>query len=561
MKRAVLILSAIAVFVLSFALPAGAQDREGDDGGIPAYSVARLKVLAGSVWVRLADVGEWQEYPNNAPLPPRSRISVPESSEAELQFHGSQFVLLTSGTDLEVRDAQEGKSTFRLRAGEIRYDLPDDDFAPVTVRIPGGGRTHFPEPGRYWLTVTDVDETRLVVRRGRATVTQDGDDFRLREGEVATIGGDVTIDRYRGGGTDYTASTPPPESARHGDVPPMVASELSDYGEWVTVPTYGNVWRPRVAAGWSPYVYGRWVWISPYGWTWVSNEPWGWYPYRCGYWLSDPVFGWFWTPYNSFVSVNFFFGSFRHFHHNLFFHSARVRFVPEGRDVRWVPLRPGERFRRAEFRPGDSRLARWNRPLEPGRVFTRAGDNRREWRDWSAVRTERQTAVRQAIQANPRPDNRGIRPERTMGRPAVVERGRAGGSTAPVVRTPPSRTMERPARVPRDRSVTQGKADRERNVGRGGVAPREGRTLTRPPEAVPRLQSRPPADAGERVREERGPAVRAPNGGDAGRDPRGERSIGGGRGGGGERGGGGDRGGGGGRGDFGGGRGDGGRSR
>ena len=122
-----------------------------------------------------------------------------------------------------------------------------------------------------------------------------------------------------------------PKGEAMGDAPPAVVNELREYGEWVDVPTYGYVWRPRVAVGWSPYVYGRWAWISPYGWTWVSNEPWGWYPYRCGYWLTDPVFGWIWSPYNAFVSVNFVFGSNRYRHHNVFFRPATVRFIPEGR--------------------------------------------------------------------------------------------------------------------------------------------------------------------------------------------------------------------------------------
>src|SRR3972149_6042931 len=108
------------------------------------------------------------------------------------------------------------------------------------------------------------------------------------------------------------------------------------------------------------------------------SEPWGWYPYRCGYWLTDPVFGWIWSPYNSFVSVNFVFGSHRYRHHNVFFRPATVRFIPEGRNVRWVPLRPGERFRPAEFRRGDARLSRWNRPLDSGRGFVRGGQDRRE---------------------------------------------------------------------------------------------------------------------------------------------------------------------------------------
>ena len=242
MKRAALYIAAsIAAFILAGVPPALAQEEEGPEGGISAYAVARVKVLDGSVWVRPSDGGDWEEFSSNSPIPPRSRVSVPDGSEAELQFHGGQFVLLTSGTDLEVRDLQEGKSVFRLRAGEIRFDLPPDDFAPVSVRVPGGAVAQFPVPGRQWLTVTDSDETRLVVRRGSAVVTVEGDEHRLRAGQEAVIGRDVAVGPYRGG-ADESAEPPPPseEAERQGDAPPVVVNELREYGEWVDVPTYGT---------------------------------------------------------------------------------------------------------------------------------------------------------------------------------------------------------------------------------------------------------------------------------------------------------------------------------
>ncbi|MBP2688268.1 MAG: FecR family protein, partial [Deltaproteobacteria bacterium] len=332
MKRAAVCTAiSIAVFMLAGPFPALAQEGEGFEAGFSVYAVARVKVLDGSVWVRPSGGGDWEEYLSNSPIPPRSRVSVPEGSEAELQFHGGQFVLLTPGTDLEVRELQEGKSAFRLRSGEIRFDLPPDDFAPVSVRVPGGAVAQFPVPGRHWLTVTDRDETRLVVRSGRAVVTVDGDEHRLRSGDEAVIGRDITVGRYQGG-AEESVEPPPAYAGEAPDAaPPVVVSELREYGDWVNVSAYGYVWRPHVAAGWSPYVYGRWVWISPYGWTWVSYEPWGWYPYRCGYWVTDPVFGWIWSPYHSFVSVNFVFGSNRYPHHRVYFRPATVRFVPEGR--------------------------------------------------------------------------------------------------------------------------------------------------------------------------------------------------------------------------------------
>ena len=542
MKRAAFCIAAsIAAFILAEAPPAlaqDAQDEAGAEGGFSAYAVARVKVLDGSVWVRPSGGGDWEEFSSNSPIPPRSRVSVPDGSEAELQFHGGQFVLLTSGTDLEVRDLQEGKSVFRLRAGEIRFDLPADDFAPVSVRVPGGAVAQFPEPGRQWLTVTDSDETRLVARRGGAVVTVDGDEHRLRAGQEAVIGRDVAVGEYRGGADESAEPPPPSEGEALGDAPPVVVNELQEYGEWVDVPTYGTVWRPRVAAGWSPYVYGHWTWISPYGWTWVSYEPWGWYPYRCGYWLTDPVFGWIWSPFNAFVSVDFVFGSSRFRHHNVFFRPATVRFVPEGGNVRWVPLRPGERFRPAGFARGDSRLARWNRPLDSGRVFVRGGADRREWRDWSGVRAERQVEIRKTRAAQPRPDTRTVRPER---------RGVRSPERQPATRTAPRE--DRRTGTPREAVPGPGKVERQTPAPRGVPA-------ARPPvrENIREVQPKedrsggPPAvrEGGRGIVQERAPAYRSPDAGSRGQEIRGNRGDDGGRGddrGGGDRGGG-DRGGG-----------------
>ncbi len=71
---------------------------------------------------------------------------------------------------------------------------------------------------------------------------------------------------------------------------------LAQYGEWVNVPTYGQVWRPaRVTAGWRPYLHGRWEWTDG-GWLWVSDEPWGWAAYHYGRWAADSNYGWIWVP-------------------------------------------------------------------------------------------------------------------------------------------------------------------------------------------------------------------------------------------------------------------------
>ena len=72
---------------------------------------------------------------------------------------------------------------------------------------------------------------------------------------------------------------------------------LSPYGRWETRAGYGEVWRPRVAAGWRPYTTGHWVYTD-YGWTWAADESWGWAPFHYGRWYQDADLGWGWVPGN-----------------------------------------------------------------------------------------------------------------------------------------------------------------------------------------------------------------------------------------------------------------------
>src|SRR4026208_1953651 len=59
---------------------------------------------------------------------------------------------------------------------------------------------------------------------------------------------------------------------------------MSDYGNWVWVQPFGQVWRPYVRSDWRPYVYGHWTYTR-YGPTWVGYEPWAWAGYHYGNWI------------------------------------------------------------------------------------------------------------------------------------------------------------------------------------------------------------------------------------------------------------------------------------
>jgi hypothetical protein len=74
--------------------------------------------------------------------------------------------------------------------------------------------------------------------------------------------------------------------------------ELSPYGQWATVPGYGEVWYPSgVGQGWRPYYDdGHWAYSDDYGWMWVSDLPWGWAPFHYGRWVFAAPYGWVWVP-------------------------------------------------------------------------------------------------------------------------------------------------------------------------------------------------------------------------------------------------------------------------
>jgi hypothetical protein len=432
---------ALSASATSPALSAGAGAEE---ESTPSTAVARLKIVKGTAWVRPADSGEWQEYPSNAPVVERARVSIPEGSESEIQFRGSQYLLLEGGSEVDVRQLGERKAAFRLRSGRVAFSLSKEDFAPVLVKLPGNRDVSMDAPGLYWLTV-DGDATRLNVRRGEGTVSGQGTQpVGVKGGEEAYIGNDVRVSK-----AGSVESRPAPETAltdaeRQAGIPEAAATELRGYGEWVWTSDYGYVWRPNAADDWAPYYYGRWVWVYPYGWNWVGYEPWGWWPYHYGGWVSVAAWGWVWAPCNTFYSAGYYYRGYPYSYRYGYYNPANVRFVNDGHYVRWIPQQPGQTAARATtFSRTDTRLTRWNQPMPGGTVVSRgrgaraaAGGGQVSAHGSSrggAGGTGRGAAVRSTGQASPRPFPEGggrvsAVPSRSVvrGRSAV-----AGGRASP----------------------------------------------------------------------------------------------------------------------------------
>jgi hypothetical protein len=71
---------------------------------------------------------------------------------------------------------------------------------------------------------------------------------------------------------------------------------MSQYGIWVSVSPFGQVWKPYAASDWRPYMYGHWISTQQYGQMWEGYEPWAWAGYHYGSWIYTPNYGWVWIP-------------------------------------------------------------------------------------------------------------------------------------------------------------------------------------------------------------------------------------------------------------------------
>jgi len=202
------------------------------------------------------------------------------------------LLFLARGTvAVEVRDVTTRERALRLDTNDVTILAP----SRTLFRVDAGRRG-----------------TEIYVLSGKVEVAGRGGRALVRAGEYAFVSGDSDIevdvsasprDRFARFVEERRERTDSRNTTRY------VSSDFAydydnasfdDWGGWTYSTTCGcTCWRPRVAAGWTPYALGYWRW-TPSGLTWVSSEPWGWLPYHYGTWVFDALLGWMWCPGNEY---------------------------------------------------------------------------------------------------------------------------------------------------------------------------------------------------------------------------------------------------------------------
>ena len=281
--------------------PARAQDPDDLKRG-----VARISLINGEVSVQRGDSGEWVAASVNAPVLTNDRISTAPNSRAEVQFDSGNILRIGGDADVSFSQIESGRYQMAVGRGTVTYRLLRNSNLDVEVDTPNVS-VRPSRQGSYRIAVRPDGESQISARSGDVEVFTPRGSQWVNAGQAMMARGTASDPEFqivRAPAYDdwdrwsdsrdraFTAATSPQY------VPPGVygAEDLDPYGNWVNVPSYGNVWQPTVAADWAPYRSGRWVWEDWYGWTWVSYDPWGWAPYHYGRWFNEPGYGWLWYP-------------------------------------------------------------------------------------------------------------------------------------------------------------------------------------------------------------------------------------------------------------------------
>jgi len=306
----------IAILTVSFALAttvASAQTGSAQIERRSAYSY--LRETSGEVTV-VSGLNGTVEARRNLPISPGDELRTDDPGRAEVALADGNVLHVGGGTSVQFvslsseQGTDDTVSAISLKEGSVILSVLGSDDKTVP-RIDTEDLTVYGNAGSRVRVNADARRgSAVIVRAGSVEVKTPAGSYTVRAGnyllsqgqeEPEIARGSFSRDRFDSWAADRLSSTydtPQTASSQYvgedyaGDV-----SSLEGNGDWDYNSTYGNyVWRPNVAAGWTPYSNGSWYY-TPAGLTWWSNDPWGWYPFHYGNWFFDTDWNsWCWSP-------------------------------------------------------------------------------------------------------------------------------------------------------------------------------------------------------------------------------------------------------------------------
>lgn len=283
--------------------------------------IVRLSEVEGSVQMDRGTGDGLDKTFLNMPVVEGSRLKTGSDGRAEVEFEDGSALRLIPNSEvvfsrLALGDDGQKVSAVQVNAGTVYVNYREKKSGELKLTF-GPESVTVTEPVHFRVAMAN-DEATLAVLKGDLNVTRQSGALEINQKHTAifnlkTDQYDIAKniehvsydewdkqqteyhDRYGASGKSYSSSP-----YAYG------MSDLSYYGNFMSVPGYGTVWQPYfMDASWSPFQDGGWMFYPGAGYMWVSAYPWGWTPYRYGNWAFVPGYGWVWQPgyWNSWYAV------------------------------------------------------------------------------------------------------------------------------------------------------------------------------------------------------------------------------------------------------------------
>ena len=301
--------------------------------------IVRLSEVQGTVQIDRNTGDGFNKAFINLPVIEGSKLKTGKDGRAEVEFEDGSALRLAPGSEvnfihLALGDDGQKLSTVQLVSGTVYANLHpksvyDKDKAGDQFLLNFARESITVAQAAHFRVELDDARAAVAVFKGKLSATTPSGQFDVAEKHSATI--DLATNHLANGDSAQKDSF---TIAKNYDTDPSDAwdhqqtdyhdryataggssinspyaygmSDLNYYGNFMTVPGFGNVWQPYfIGANWSPFQDGGWAFYPGAGYMWVSGYPWGWMPYNYGNWAFVPGFGWVWQPglWNSFSGI------------------------------------------------------------------------------------------------------------------------------------------------------------------------------------------------------------------------------------------------------------------
>ena len=268
----------------------------------------RISAETGGALIRGSEDADWSYATVNTLVLPGDTLWADERGTVEIELYGGTFIRFADKSKAEIASVppealirgwsgsfyvqrlarstgnvalSTPAATIRIdKDSMVRVDIVGEGSTTVSVRWGGATvETVSGRPvmlGRNQRTYVDPGLLPSTPSYFDATVEDDFDMWNREQARLLALGEDAF-------------QAPVQETA-----PPLGATSLAGYGEWVTIDSQ-PYWRPTVVVDYVPYRVGYWSYVPRHGHVWVGGYPFSYVTSHYGRWIRHPSYGWCWT--------------------------------------------------------------------------------------------------------------------------------------------------------------------------------------------------------------------------------------------------------------------------